>query len=117
MADLDKDGKLDFAEFVIMTHILFVNRKGVPLPSELPKSLIPPSKAHLVAASAEEEEEESDDLPEEKPVQPPMMPPKPMAPQQQPQQPQPQQPPMNDPFATSPQERGFYQQLFMQLVL
>ena len=117
MADLDKDGKLDFAEFVIMTHILFVNRKGVPLPAELPKSLIPPSKAHLVSApvAEPEEEEESDDLPEEKPAQPPMMPPKPMMPQQQPQQ-QPQQPPMNDPFATSPQERGFYQQLFMQLV-
>ena len=50
MSDLDKDGKLDFAEFVIMTHILFVNRRGVPLPNELPKSLIPPSKAHLVSA-------------------------------------------------------------------
>ena len=53
MSDLDKDGKLDFAEFVIMTHILFVNRRGVPLPVELPKSLIPPSKAHLVSAVAE----------------------------------------------------------------
>ena len=61
MADLDKDGKLDFAEFVIMTHILFVNRKGVPLPNELPKSLIPPSKAHLVAASPEPEEEEEEE--------------------------------------------------------
>ena len=125
MADLDKDDKLDFAEFVIMTHILFVNRKGVPLPNELPKSLIPPSKAHLVAGSVasaepegpaaekeeEEEEPEAEEEEEEKPVQPPMMPPKPMAPQQ------PQQPPMNDPFVTSPQERGFYQQLFMQLVL
>ena len=113
MSDLDKDGKLDFAEFVIMTHILFTNRKGVPLPTELPKSLIPPSKVSLVAAAAapaaedeEEEEEESDDLPEEKPAQPPMMPPKPA---------QSPMPAGNDPFATTPQERGFYQQLFMQL--
>ena len=109
MSDLDKDGKLDFAEFVIMTHILFTNRKGVPLPTELPKSLIPPSKASLVAAppvAEDEEEEESDDWPEEKPAQPPMMPPKPA---------QSPMPAGNDPFATTPQERGFYQQLFMQL--
>ena len=105
MADLDKDGKLDYAEFVIMTHILFVNRKGVPLPTELPKSLIPPSKAHLVAESAPVEPEVDEEEAEEK-LQPPMMP-----------QPDPEltQPPMNDPFVTSPQERGFYQQLFMQL--
>ena len=69
MSDLDKDGKLDFAEFVIMTHILFVNRRGVPLPVELPKSLIPPSKAHLVSTApvapaapvVEESEEESEE--------------------------------------------------------
>ena len=68
MSDLDKDGKLDFAEFVIMTHILFTNRKGVPLPTELPKSLIPPSKASLVAAPpvAEDEEEEEEEEEEEK---------------------------------------------------
>ncbi|KAM7453080.1 hypothetical protein BLSTO_06177 [Blastocystis sp. subtype 1] len=208
-----------------MTHILFTNRKGVPLPTELPKSLIPPSKASLIVAPApvvEEEkkddafdfgfgaptqpapavEEKKDDAfdfgfgaavaptqpqpapvekkkddvfdfgfgapsveekkEKEKPIQPPMpksqgqppmMPPKPAQPQGQPPmmppkpvQPQGQppmsQPPMmppkpaqpqgqptsmpqpaampvqpagNDPFATTPQERGFYQQLFMQL--
>ncbi|KAM7453629.1 hypothetical protein BLSTO_05621 [Blastocystis sp. subtype 1] len=124
MSDLDKDGKLDFAEFVIMTHILFTNRKGVPLPNELPKSLIPPSKASLVAAPVvaaapapvveeEKDEEESDDLPEEKPAQPMMSQPA-MMPQAQPVQPG-AQPAGNDPFATTPQERGFYQQLFLQL--
>ncbi|KAM7453447.1 hypothetical protein BLSTO_05805, partial [Blastocystis sp. subtype 1] len=126
MSDLDKDGKLDFAEFVIMTHILFTNRKGVPLPTELPKSLIPPSKASLIApapAPAEDEEEEEE---EEKPAQPvmpqppmptqptPMPAQPPMMPQGQPVQPG-AQPADNDPFATTPQERGFYQQLFLQL--
>ncbi|KAM7452688.1 hypothetical protein BLSTO_06573 [Blastocystis sp. subtype 1] len=108
-----------------MTHILFTNRKGVPLPTELPKSLIPPSKASLIVAPAptvapapvvEEEkkdEEESDDLPEEKPAQP-MMPQPAAMPQGQPAQPS-AQPAGNDPFATTPQERGFYQQLFLQL--
>ncbi|KAM7452752.1 hypothetical protein BLSTO_06508 [Blastocystis sp. subtype 1] len=125
-----------------MTHILFTNRKGVPLPNELPKSLIPPSKASLIVAPAaspvvedeeEEEEEEDEEEEEEKPAmmpvqpqpQPPMMPPKPVQPQGQPTsmpqgqpaQPgaQPAMPADNDPFATTPQERGFYQQLFLQL--
>ena len=55
MSDLDKDGLLDFAEFVIMTHILFTCRNGVPLPQELPASLIPPSKAHLIKKDVEME--------------------------------------------------------------
>ena len=29
MSDLDRDGKLDFAEFVIITHILFTCRNGI----------------------------------------------------------------------------------------
>ena len=71
MSDLDRDGSLDFAEFVIITHILFTCRRGIPLPQQLPPSLIPPSKANLVNApvapaepaapaepEAEEEEEE-----------------------------------------------------------
>ena len=58
MSDLDKDGRLDFAEFVIMTHILFTCRNGVPLPQELPASLVPPSKAHLLKKEEPEEEEE-----------------------------------------------------------
>ena len=44
MSDLDHDGFLDFAEFVIMTHILFTCRRGIPLPQRLPPSLIPPSR-------------------------------------------------------------------------
>ena len=66
MADIDRDGQLDFAEFVIITHILFTCRNGIPLPKELPASLIPPSKASLIqqqkeeAAEPEEEEEEEE---------------------------------------------------------
>ena len=63
MSDLDKDGRLDFAEFVIMTHILFTCRNGVPLPQELPASLIPPSKAHLVKKEEAEEEALPDSSP------------------------------------------------------
>ena len=76
MADLDKDGKLDFAEFVIMTHILFTCRNGIPLPQELPPSLIPPSKSHLIdkkneieevkEVEVESDESESDEEEEEK---------------------------------------------------
>ena len=66
MSDLDKDGRLDFAEFVIMTHILFTCRNGVPLPQELPASLIPPSKAHLVKKEEEKAEAEAEEKEEEK---------------------------------------------------
>ena len=50
MSDLDRDGCLDFPEFVIITHILFTCRRGIPLPQQLPPSLVPPSKANLVNA-------------------------------------------------------------------
>ena len=58
MSDLDRDGYLDFAEFVIMTHILFTCRRGIPLPDKLPASLIPPSTAGLVKSVEPEVEEE-----------------------------------------------------------
>ena len=62
MSDLDRDGSLDFAEFVIITHILFTCRRGIPLPQQLPPSLIPPSKANLVnAASIPEPEKEEEE--------------------------------------------------------
>ena len=175
MADLDRDGELDFAEFVIITHILFTCRQGVPLPQKLPASLIPPSKANLVNDAPEEEEEEEEkeeeeeeeekpagdafdfdfgDAPaspkpmpepeeeeeekeseeeseeEEKPApmmpprpgmmppRPGMMPPRPGMMPPRPQQPQQPQQPQDgkDPFATTPQQRMFYQNLFVQLV-
>ncbi|KNB41209.1 hypothetical protein JH06_5912, partial [Blastocystis sp. subtype 4] len=135
MSDLDHDGDLDFAEFVIITHILFTCRNGVPLPQQLPPSLIPPSKANLVqsipsvpvpvpesAPVPESEEDESDSDSDEEEVKsvpqsiPPMMPPKPTM---QGQGPRPMMPPKpiqgtgNDPFVTTPQQRMFYQNLFI----
>ena len=64
MSDLDHDGDLDFAEFVIITHILFTCRNGVPLPQQLPPSLIPPSKANLFNSSV------SIPVPASTPIQP-----------------------------------------------
>ena len=49
MSDLDKDGRLDFAEFVIVIHTLFTCCNRVLLPQELPASLIPPSKIHFAS--------------------------------------------------------------------
>ena len=49
MSALDKDGRLDIDEFVIMIHILFTCCNRVPLPQELPASLIPPSKIHFAS--------------------------------------------------------------------
>ena len=68
MSDLDRDGSLDFPEFVIMTHILFTCRRGIPLPERLPASLIPPSKAGLMNSKPEPEVEEEEEEEEEEEV-------------------------------------------------
>ncbi|KAI9317755.1 cytoskeletal-regulatory complex EF hand-domain-containing protein [Dichotomocladium elegans] len=49
LADIDKDGSLDFEEFCIAMHLTFDCINGVEPPMSLPPSLIPPNKAHLAA--------------------------------------------------------------------
>ncbi|KAI8073098.1 cytoskeletal-regulatory complex EF hand-domain-containing protein [Gongronella butleri] len=48
LADIDKDGNLDFDEFCIAMHLTFDCINGVEPPVTLPPSLIPSTKAHLV---------------------------------------------------------------------
>jgi hypothetical protein len=42
LSDLNCDGELDFEEFCIAMHLVDSARKGSEIPTELPKSLLPP---------------------------------------------------------------------------
>ncbi|ORX54499.1 EF-hand [Hesseltinella vesiculosa] len=49
LADIDKDGNLDFDEFCIAMHLTFDCINGVEPPTSLPPNLIPPAKAHFLS--------------------------------------------------------------------
>jgi len=49
LSDLDRDGLFDLDEYVVAMFLCdAVIQKGRPIPAELPASVIPPSKRHLV---------------------------------------------------------------------
>ncbi|KAI9495632.1 cytoskeletal-regulatory complex EF hand-domain-containing protein [Zychaea mexicana] len=49
LADIDKDGSLDFEEFCVAMHLTFDCINGVEPPMTLPPTLIPANKGHFVA--------------------------------------------------------------------
>jgi len=50
LSDMDKDGLFDLDEYVVAMFLCdAVIQKGRPIPVELPASVVPPSKRHLVA--------------------------------------------------------------------
>jgi hypothetical protein len=52
LSDVDRDGFLDHHEYVVAMHLVeLVVKKKQPIPSELPKGLIPPSKRQTSNAS------------------------------------------------------------------
>jgi len=49
LSDIDRDGYFDLDEYVVAMFLCdAVNQKGRPIPTELPASVIPPSKRKLV---------------------------------------------------------------------
>jgi GTPase SAR1 family protein len=49
LSDMDRDGLFDFDEYVVAMFLCdAVIQKGRPIPAELPASVVPPSKRHLV---------------------------------------------------------------------
>ena len=49
LSDIDKDGFLDHHEYVVAMFLCdAVMQKGKPVPAELPRSVIPPDKRHLL---------------------------------------------------------------------
>lgn len=51
LSDIDRDGLFDHDEYVVAMFLCdAVIQKGRPIPTELPISVIPPSKRELVAA-------------------------------------------------------------------
>jgi len=51
LADVDKDGLLDFEEFAVAIYLIRLAADGITLPESLPCSIVPPSKRHLVELS------------------------------------------------------------------
>ena len=52
LADYDKDNKLSVDEFAIAMHLVLKQRKGSPLPTQLPDALIPSRRSSTAASSA-----------------------------------------------------------------
>ncbi|GAX23307.1 EH domain-containing protein 3 [Fistulifera solaris] len=51
LSDMDRDGLFDFDEYVVAMFLCdAVVQKGRPIPSELPASVVPPSKRELLSA-------------------------------------------------------------------
>lgn len=51
LSDIDRDGLLDMDEYVVAMFLCdAVDQKGRPIPSELPATVVPPSKRELLAA-------------------------------------------------------------------
>mmetsp|Transcript_33933 Transcript_33933/g.37902 ORF Transcript_33933/g.37902 Transcript_33933/m.37902 type:complete len:571 (-) Transcript_33933:192-1904(-) len=49
LSDMDKDGLFDLDEYVVAMFLCdAVIQKGRPIPAELPESVVPPSKKHLI---------------------------------------------------------------------
>jgi hypothetical protein len=49
LSDIDRDGYFDHDEYVVAMFLVdAVIQKGRPIPSELPPSVIPPRKRHLL---------------------------------------------------------------------
>ncbi|CAM9865792.1 unnamed protein product [Discosporangium mesarthrocarpum] len=48
LADMDKDGQLDLEEFAVAMHLCDATKAGEPLPEELPRAMVPPSKRSVV---------------------------------------------------------------------
>jgi len=44
LSDIDKDGQLDMDEFIVAIHLSKLVNKGLPLPGQLPATLMPVSK-------------------------------------------------------------------------
>lgn len=50
LSDIDRDGLFDHDEYVVAMFLCdAVIQKGRPIPAELPASVIPPRKRHLIA--------------------------------------------------------------------
>ena len=48
LSDIERDGYFDHEEYVVAMFLIdAVVQKGRPIPTELPASVIPPSKRHL----------------------------------------------------------------------
>ena len=50
LSDIDRDGLFDHDEYVVAMFLCdAVIQKGRPIPAELPSTVVPPSKRHLIA--------------------------------------------------------------------
>ena len=50
LSDIDRDGYFDHEEYVVAMFLVdAVLQKGRPIPDELPESVVPPNKRHLVS--------------------------------------------------------------------
>lgn len=63
LADIDQDGRLDIAEFIVAMHLICcATQRGLPVPPTLPPELIPPSKAKLANPVAQSLNKTIDDF-------------------------------------------------------
>lgn len=54
MSDLNKDNQLDVEEFCIAMHLIVcISKRGMPMPLELPKELVPNSASQSVASESQ----------------------------------------------------------------
>ena len=50
LSDIDRDGYFDHEEYVVAMFLVdAVLQKGRPIPDELPESVVPPNKRHLMS--------------------------------------------------------------------